>query len=153
MYDMSRIIARALAESSVKILSTFITAEDLTEETANTAQVIAAFQAKPGDMVLGVGYSLETPFADASDAAFNTNTIQVGDGVDPDRLLASLQANANGSFVKYGSSAGGAMPFTYTAEDTIDVTVGAMSGKSLVNIDTGKLWLHLFYHNLKDLSQ
>ncbi|RME72850.1 MAG: hypothetical protein D6781_01575 [Verrucomicrobia bacterium] len=115
--------------------------DDLTETSAGAAQVIQAVGVNPGDLVVACAARVVTAFKDASDAAFNTTAVTVGDGGDPDRFLASQETNANGSTV---TAKGGAntTPYAYTAADTIDVTVNSQTGKALANIDTGEL--HIF---------
>lgn len=76
-----------------------VRAEDLTEETANTAQVLNLLNVKAGQAVRLVKAVLVTPLKDASDAAFNTTAVTVGDGSDADRFLASMELNENGTEV------------------------------------------------------
>jgi hypothetical protein len=118
-----------------------ITHADLTESTANTSQVIAIKDALVGDLVSCVGMKLVTPFKDASDTAFNSNTVQVGDDGSANRFLASTQVNENGTEILF--LAGTGTSYAYLADNTIDITVGSMSGKSLSDIDVGELRLLL----------
>lgn len=115
-----------------------ITHEDLTETTANTAQTIAIFTVSAGDVVNDAALAVTTPFEDASDNAFNTTTVQVGDGDDTDQYIASTEVNVNGTEVKYMACAADAQ-LAYTAADTVDILVGSMAAKSLSNIDVGEL--------------
>lgn len=117
-----------------------VTHEDLTETTANTAQVIPLLTVALGDLVEVVATYVPTAFQDASDAAFNTTAITIGDGGSANRLLTSQELNVNGSEVL--GKAGVAGGYVYLAGDTVDLTVGSMSSKSLSNIDTGEL--HIF---------
>lgn len=127
-----------------------LTSDDLTETTANTAQVFEVLSVKAGSLVTSVAAYLETDFADASDSGFNSTAITVGDGSDPDRFLASMQVNTNGTEV---DAKGGAntTPYAYTASDTIDITVNSMSAKSLSDIDTGELIVLVGLVELSDL--
>lgn len=109
--------------------------EDLTETTANTAQVLT-FPIKAKMSVKVIENVVDVAFKDASDAAFNTTTLIVGDGGDDDRLLASQELNVNGSEVLFKKGTGTDYPFT--ADDTVDLTFGSMSAKSLSDIDTGR---------------
>lgn len=118
-----------------------VTHADLTEATANTAQVLSPITVALGDMVKLVGVRLITDFQDASDAAFNTTAITSGDGGDAARFLASMELNTNGTEVD--AKAGVDTLYAYTAADTVDITVNSMTGKSLVNIDQGEV--HLYY--------
>lgn len=115
-----------------------ITHEDLTETTANTAQTIAIFTVAAGDVVNDAALAVTTPFEDASDNAFNTTTVIVGDGDDDDQYIASTEVNVNGSEVKYKACAADAQ-LAYTAADTVDIIFGSMAAKSLSDIDTGEL--------------
>lgn len=117
-----------------------ITHEDLTEATANTAQLIQALSLKAGDVVERVTTKLKTPFKDASDAAYNTTTCIVGDGGDDDRYLVSQELNENGTEILY--KAGTGTRLAYTVDDTLDVIFGSMSAKSLSDIDTGKIHIY-----------
>jgi len=157
-----------------------LTHEDLTEATANTAQVIKAFTAPAGKATRYIGHKLVRAFKDASDNAFNTTPITVGDAGDPDRLLVSTELNENGTEIVRGyAMAAPALPanvttadgsdaattqalanalktslnalltalkggpaYVYASDTDVNVTVGSMSGKSLVNIDTGELLLY-----------
>lgn len=116
-----------------------VTHADLTETTANTAQTIALVSVKAGEVWEVLGTHVKTAFKDASDTAFNTTAIEIGDGSDTDRLLASQELNVNGTEVLNKAGVG---PYAFNADDTIDLTVGSMSAKSLSNIDTGEL--HIF---------
>lgn len=127
-----------------------LTHEDLTETTANTAQTFEVLTVKVGSLLKDAAIYLVTPFEDASDAAFNSNTVTVGDGSDVDRFIAATQVNENGTEVDAKGSANTA-PYAYTAADTIDIVVNSMSGKSLSNIDTGELKVLLNLVELSDL--
>jgi len=137
-------IMALLTEEAVKHkanVRVVITHEDLTETTANTAQVIALMTKGAGKSVKLVKSQTITPFEDASDAAFNTTPLTVGDTGDTDRLLASKQVNANGSNVLLKEGTG--TIFEPSSDTAINLTVGSMSAKSLSNIDTGEE--HLFF--------
>jgi len=125
-----------------------LTHEDLTEATAATAQVIPLLTVAIGDLVEVVGTYLPTPFEDASDAAFNTTAITIGDGGSANRLLASQELNVNGTEVLGKAGAG---PYVYVAADMVDVTVGAMTAKSLVDIDAGEVWVFVRVARLSEL--
>lgn len=118
-----------------------ITHEDLTETTANTAQTIALADVENKVAVECVYTDLVTPFEDASDAAFNTNTLIVGDGGDTDRLLASQEMNENGTEVDMKVGTG--TLHVFTGDDTVDAVIGSMTAKSLSNIDTGEVHIYL----------
>lgn len=127
--------------------------EDLTETAAATAQTIALRNVKVGDVVSACAMKLITPFKDASDAAFNTCASTVGDDGSAARFLTSTEINVNGSEVlaKATANAADTLPYAYLADNTVDLVVGSMSGKSLVNIDTGVLAIFLRVTSLGDL--
>lgn len=114
-----------------------ITHEDLTQAAANTAQAIDVLTLKDGDIVQELFTHLEVPFKDASDAAFNSTALTIGDAGSATRYLGSTQLNENGTEVL--RSVGGAVPFVYTGAGVLRLTFASMAEKSLVNIDTGKL--------------
>lgn len=121
-----------------------ITHEDLTETTANTAQVIELMTKGAGKSVELVKSQVITPFQDASDAAFNTTPLTVGDAGDADRLLTSQEVNVNGTEVLVKKGTG--TVYEPSSDTAINLTVGSMSGKSLSNIDTGEV--HLYFNIL-----
>lgn len=118
-----------------------ITHEDLTETTANTAQTIALMNVANKVAVECVYTDLITPFKDASDAAFNTTTLIVGDDGSTNRLLASQEMNKNGTEVDMKVGTGTC--YVFTADNTVDAIVGSMAAKSLSNIDTGEVHIYL----------
>lgn len=123
-----------------------LTHEDLTETTANTAQVFTPITTKDGTVARLVAMKLITALADASDAAFNSCTTTSGDGGDVDRFLVATQLNVNGTEIT--TAAGVAALYAYTGADTIDITINSMSAKSLSDIDTGEVH---YYYEVRDL--
>lgn len=121
--------------------------EDLTEAVVATAQVLTIpIAAKMSAKV--IENVLDEQFKDASDAAFNTTALIVGDGGDDNRLLASTELNANGAVVPFAKGTGTDYPFT--ADDTIDLTFASMAAKALANLDQGRGRLLL---NIQDRRQ
>jgi len=122
-----------------------VTHADLTETTANTAQVIPLYTTQKGTVILDALMYLETAFEDASDAAFNNNTISIGIGGGAANFMPATQINKNGTEILSfaTSNATDTIPYAFVAADTIDLTVNSMSGKSLSNIDTGELVIML----------
>lgn len=109
--------------------------EDLTETTANTAQVLTfPIAARMSAQV--VQSIIDVPLEDESDNAFNTTTLIVGDGDNDDALLTSQELNVNGSEVPLKRGTGTVT--VYTESDTIDLTFGSMAAKSLSNLDKGR---------------
>jgi len=128
-----------------------LTHADLTEATANTAQTIALLTVTAGTVLHSCFTRLVTAFADASDAAFNATAITIGDGGDVDRAITSQELNVNGTEVLFKANAN-TLPYAYLAGDTIDIVVGSMSAKSLVDIDTGELQIYLAVSDLTDIQ-
>jgi hypothetical protein len=119
-----------------------ITHADLTETTADTAQDIALLTTPASKCSVEVVKTvLDTPFKDASDEAFNTNALIIGDSGDTDRLLASQELNENGSEVLKKRGTGTSM--VYTSATVINANIAAMTAKSLSDIDTGVLRIYL----------
>lgn len=120
-----------------------IRASDLTETAANTSQTIALVTVPVGVQVLDAATYLVTPFRDTGDAAFNTTTMTVGDGGSANRYIASQQLNANGTWVRAAAAVNTTARHVYAAatNNTINAVFGSMSGKSLVNINEGEVWI------------
>ena len=131
-----------------------IKAEDLTETTANTAQTIELITVEQGSVVQCVAYNLTDAFEDASDNAFNSTTMIIGDGSSTSRFMASKELNANGTEILGWSDTNSVntFPYVYLAADTIDAVIGSMAAKSLSNIDTGEVDILLNVVNIADYS-
>lgn len=117
-----------------------VTADDLTESTANTAQTLTTtIPIAAGDFCVSAGHYLTTPFKDASDSAFNTDTASIGDSVGGvATIYAALEMNVNGTEVLYKHVACSSTALSgFTSAAYVTVTFNSMSAKSLVNIDTG----------------
>jgi hypothetical protein len=119
-----------------------LTHSDLTETATNTAQTIQILPVTDGTLVDRVAMRLVTPFQDASDAAFNSNTLIVGDGGSTNRFLTSQQLNVNGTEI-LGFAGTNTTGYVYLADDTVDVVIGSMSAKALVDIDVGEVWIFI----------
>jgi hypothetical protein len=119
-----------------------ITHEDLTETADNTAQVLELVAVDAGDVVQDSALHLVTPFKDASDSAYNTNAVTLGDGGSANRFISSTEINENGTEIL--SKAGTlTTSYAYVAADTVDLTVNGLTGKALADIDVGELWVFL----------
>jgi len=116
-----------------------ITADDLTQGTASAAQSITLCALKKYDVILRVLGVPFVPFQNTLDAAFNSDTVSVGDGAGAASLAAAVEANANGSF---GRSLGSTAKL-YTAADNLIVVVNSMAAKSLSSINRGEY--HVFF--------
>ncbi len=119
-----------------------ITHADLTEATVNTAQDIALLTTPASKCSVElVKTVLVTPFKDASDAAFNTNALIIGDSGDTDRLLASQELNKNGTEVLKQRGTGTSM--VYTSATVINANIAAMAAKALADVDAGEIQIFL----------
>jgi hypothetical protein len=119
-----------------------VTAEDLTESTADTDQTIELLALPAGSVVTNAAFRLVTAFKDASDSALNDTKIQLGDNDDDDEYIAATQINENGTEVLYAAAAPASVPFAYVAAKKLELLVESMTAKSLSDIDTGEL--HIF---------
>lgn len=128
-----------------------VTADDLTETTTNTAQTIKLCDLVAGDIINKVAWRLKTPFQDVSDAAFNNDTMSVGDVAAVDTHIAATQVNLNGTevYTKFSNTAVG----PYTTADKVAVTFNAMSAKALANIDKGELHVFFALYRVPTLEQ
>lgn len=109
---------------------------DLTAAVADADQTLPALSVKAGQLVQVLGTRITEGFEDASDTAFNSTVLKIGDGAAIDRFLKAQELNVNGTEVlgKAGEAAG----YVYLADDTVDLTIESMAAKSLVNIDKGE---------------
>jgi hypothetical protein len=53
--------------------------------------------------------------------------ISLGDGVDADRYLTSVTMGSNSALVRVLNNSVGNVPYVYSVDDTIDITVGTVS--------------------------
>ena len=114
-----------------------ITFADLTQTTANTAQLLTGTALAIGDLITKVAVYCPTPFQNSADSAFNTTAITVGDTASASTWIGSMELNANGTTVQQKVSSAGAK--VYAAADALTVTFNAMSGKALSALNTGKV--------------
>jgi hypothetical protein len=129
-----------------------VTHEDLTQATANTAQTIAIHTVAARDYISDAAFNLVTPFEDASDNAFNTTTLIVGDDGNDDRYIASAELNVNGSEILAAGGVNSTVKYAYVAANTIDAIFGSMAAKSLSDIDVGEVDIFLKVSRLPDLA-
>lgn len=115
-----------------------ISANDLTQATANTAQSFN-LAAIPTDAVIEKTEArLIVPFKDASDAAFNSTTLDLGDTGSATRFQTAKQVNENGTeitqpVVSYTATA------PYAASQFITANFNSMAAKALNDIDIGEV--------------
>ena len=127
-----------------------ITHDDLTTATANTAQTIELLSVAAGDVVNTAAVKVVTAFSDASDTAYNTTTLIVGDDGTTNRYVTSQELNVNGTEVLYKAATNTA-PHAYTAANTVDAVFGSMAAKSLSDIDAGEVHVFLGVNKLLSL--
>ena len=125
-----------------------ITADDLTTTATNTAQAFTV-ALKTGDQILRMAWYLITPFQNTGDAAFNSDTISLGDNASATTHLSAAEANANGTYVTWRT---GNTVVLYTAADTFKITVNSMTGKALNNINRGELRIFVAICRIKNVS-
>jgi hypothetical protein len=128
-----------------------VTHEDLDLTTNSTAQTLELLDLAPGDIVLDCAVRVLTPFQNSADGAFNTLGIEVGDGGDVDRFLASQEVNVNGTEVL--TKAGTGTRLAYNAADTVDIVVTPTSGKNVAALTAGDLVVYLRIAKLADLTK
>jgi hypothetical protein len=127
------------------------TANDLTQATAAAAQSFNVAALPVGAIINGVWVRLITPFQDPADAAFNSNTVDVGDTGSATRFATAQQLNANGAFITapvYSPTQGG----PYAASQFLTVNFNSMAAKSLANLKRGELHVFLRLVDAKKLS-
>ncbi len=114
-----------------------ITADDLTTTANATAQAITLCALKALDVVGRVMGIARTPFQNTADAAFNSDTVSIGDSGSATRWGAGVEANANGTFLNQFSTTA----VLYTANDSLIVTINSMTAKALNNINRGEYYV------------
>lgn len=114
-----------------------ITADDLTQGTANTAQTITVCALKKNDIIGRVQDFVKTAFQNTADNAFNSDTRSIGDSASVTTHTTAAEANANGTVVpsKFSNTAVG----PYTTTNVLTVTFNSMTGKSLSALNRGEL--------------
>lgn len=132
-----------------------ITADDLTTTTANTAQTITTpLVMFVGDHIPRVTTHIQTTFKNSADAAFNTDTMSVGDSVGGvATVLAAVELNANGTFVTDKTAIPSGLPATgFTAATTLTVTFNAMAAKNLNALNTGDVFIYILLDRASQLA-
>jgi len=81
----------------------------------STGDVIQMLRVPTGAVVLDVWFI-------ADQLSGGNYTVTVGDGLDADRYIATLSTGSTSSWTKM--SIANAVGYSYSAEDTIDITVG-----------------------------
>jgi hypothetical protein len=126
--------------------------EDLTNTSASgtPTQTLELLNLAEGDLVQECAVRLKEKFQDTADAAQNSTTIEVGDGGDVDRFLASQELNVNGTEIV--AKAGTGTQRAYTSADTLDVVVTGTASKALSDLNAGEAHIYLRIARLDALS-
>jgi hypothetical protein len=125
---------------------------DLTEAADDTTQAITLITLPAGSVVKSAAMFLNTPFEDASDAAFDATTLIVGDSGDTDRYLASTELNENGTEILAKAAPGANIPHAYAAATAVTATFGSMAAKALEDLDVGEVSIYLETSDLSSLT-
>lgn len=126
-----------------------ISANNLTTTTNNTAQTFTLAALKAGDIVLKTAWALKSAFKDASDVAYNTDTLSVGDtATGVAAHIAAIEVNENGTEVLFGFNNTAVL---YLAADSLTATFNSQSGKNLNNIDVGEVTIFVQLLRLTNL--
>ncbi len=112
----------------------------------NTATTWNVATLPAGTIIFKAVLIMVTAFQDASDTAFNSDTVSLGDTGSATRYFSAVEFNVNGTEVPdtiYST------PYLYTASDTLILTLNSMTAKSVSNLDvgTGLVLLQIGDHN------
>jgi hypothetical protein len=129
-----------------------LTANDLTQATANTAQSFNVALMPVGSFIEKTLLRLVTPFKDASDAAYNSTTVDIGDTGLATRFATTQQVNENGTEISAPVVNIPASPTVYAASQYLTVNFNSMAAKSLNLIDVGELHVLVKINDSKKLS-
>ena len=128
-----------------------LTANDLTQATVATAQSLNVAALPVGSIIAAVWLRLITPFQNPADAAFNSNSVDVGDTALATRFFTAQQLNANGAFISapgYSATLGG----PYAASQFLTANFNAMAAKALLSLKVGELHILVKIIDAKKLS-
>lgn len=104
------------------------------------------------DVVIKTELHLTTPFKDASDAAFNTSTLSLGDATTATRFINASEANLNGTEV-IDVIPGANANVIYTAAGQLQLTLNSMAAKSLSDLDVGQGYILLSINRAADSAR
>jgi len=124
---------------------------DLTQGTDNTAQDITLITLPAYSVVKSAATFLKTPFELVGTAAYNSNTVIVGDSVDDDRFITSQQINVNGTEVLAKAQAA-TTPHAYAAATAVVAKFASMASQDLLELDKGEIHIFLEVVQLDTLS-
>lgn len=118
-------------------------------------------QMRAGDIIVQAYLHIITPFANAADTAFNSNTMSLGDQGSATRFFNAVQGNLNGAFVTDSmyTPNNAYIYLVGVLPQYLQFTLNSMAAKSLSNLTQGKIEIQfqLFRGGAKeknlDLSQ
>jgi hypothetical protein len=109
----------------------------------NTSKVWAAGflpAVAASDIIKRVEYHLTTPFQNTADAAFNSDTVSLGDATTATRFINASEANLNGTEV-LDVFPGAVENVIYTAAGQLQLTLNSMAAKSISNLNRGQAYI------------
>ena len=95
---------------------------------------------KASDIVKSVEMHVTTKFQNTADAAFNSDTVSLGDATLATRFLSAVEVNFNGTAV-VDTIPGAAPNYVYTAAAQIQLTMNSMAAKTLSSLNKGALYI------------
>jgi hypothetical protein len=139
-----------------KVIITAADVAALGAATTGTLQIVpdVAADTNPAGMaVLAAALNLTTAF-DASDAAINSLTVEIGDGGDTNRFLGPTEIAVDGTEILFEVSRVTTFPYGYTAADGIDAffTVGGGASPLLNEINSGQVEIYLRLQDLNEME-
>jgi len=104
------------------------------------------------DIIIKTELHLTTPFQDASDAAFNSDTLSLGDATTATRFINASESNLNGTEV-LNVIPGANSNVIYTAAGQLQLTLNSMASKSLSDLDVGRGYILLAINRAADKAR
>ena len=125
-----------------------ITHADLTA--AATTETIELLTAPAGGVVRKVAFRVNTAF---DGGVTSTMTLQVGDGVDPNRYVTAQVVHVDGTEILswIESNATDSAPYSYVAADTVDALFTA-TGANVSVLTAGDMDIYVQIFDLDDLG-
>jgi hypothetical protein len=124
---------------------------DLTTAADNTAQDITLITLPANSVVKSAATYLKVPFELVGTAAYNSNTVIVGDAGNDDRFITSQQINVNGTEVLAQAQAS-TTPHAYVAATAVVAKFASMASYDLLELDKGEIHIFLEVAQLDSLS-
>jgi len=117
----------------------------------NTPQVFLLPKVVAGDEVVELGIRLLQTFQNAADGAFNSVTIDIGDGTSPTTYATALNIGLTTPIVFNHIPN---KDVVYAAANQLQIRLNSMAGKTLSNLNRGQLWIkwNIFRATAKEKS-